>query len=182
MEEDLTKYLYKKMLSEAKNYQWRVVLDSHKQALEIYFIVSLETNEKQDVQDVNGQVNRSKQLLFEQVACFYNHKNHRIVPNNYLYAVPFDPDLGIDEGEVDAYLKQQHIHIASARGQLREFLLDDNQKEFTMQWNDIYVRDTIETMRQTNRYSTNKLTFTNQEEKSIVDQFKEEQYDGLERI
>lgn len=182
MEVDLTKYLYKKMISEAKNYQWRMVFDSHKQALEIYFVVSLETDEKQGVQDVNGQVNRSEQLHFEQVACFYNHKNHRIVPSNYLYAVPFDLELGIDEGEVDAYLKQQDILISSTRGHLREFLIDASQKEFTMQWNDLYVRDTIETMRQTNRYSTNKLTFTNEEEKSMVDQFKEEQHDGLERI
>lgn len=182
MKMDLTNYVYKKMIAEAKNYQWRVVFDSHKQALEIYFIVSLEIDKNQKIQDVNGKINHSKHLQFEEVACFYNQADQRVVPENYIYAVPFNPEVGIDEGVVDAYLKQQHMLVSSTRGQLREFLLDESRKEFTTYWNKVYVRDTIETMRQTNHYSTDKLTFVKDEDKSIVDQFKEEQYDGLERI
>lgn len=182
METDLTAYVYKKMLLEAKNYQWRIVFDSHKQALEIYFVVSLEAEEAKYVQDINGKVNRSELLQFENIACFYNEKENRIVPSNYLYAVPFNPEEGIDQGIVDAFLKQQHILVSGTRGQLREFLLDDQQKEFSMQWNASYAANTIDTMQKTNRYSVNKLTFNGEEDHSLVDQFKEEQHDGLERI
>lgn len=182
MSEDLTKYVYEKMLDEARNYQWRMVYDSHKQALEIYFVVSLETENAKHVQDVNGNVNRSELLQFEDVACFYNEKENKIVPNNYLYAVPFDLELGLEKGTVDAYLKQQHTLISGVRSQLREFLLDDRQKEFSIKWNEVYITDTINTMRNTNRYEMDKLFFTSEKEQSLVDQFKEEQHDGLERI
>lgn len=182
MSEDLASYVYDKMLAEAKNYQWRMVHDSHKQALEIYFVVSLEAEEAKYVQDVNGNVNRSELLQFEHVACFYNEKENRIVPSNYLYAVPFNPEEGIEKGTIDAYLKQQHILISGVRSQLREFLLDDQQKEFTMEWNEMYVADTINTMKKTNRYAIKKLPFASEEDQSLVEQFKEDQYDGLERI
>ena len=91
MESDLTEYIYKKMLDEAKSYQWRIVFDSDKHAVEIYFIVALEAAEGEYVQDINGHVNRSKQVQFEEVVCFYDEKNQRILPSNYLYALPFDP-------------------------------------------------------------------------------------------
>ncbi len=182
MSNDLTMYVYEKMLDEAKGYQWRMVYDSYKQALEIYFVVSLETENPNYVQDVNGQVNRTEHLQFEEVACFYNQEENKIVPENYLYAVPFDSNLGIEKGTVDAYLKQQHILISGTRSQLRKFLLDDRQKEFSMEWNEVYVANSIQTMINTNRYEKDKLFFTNEEEESLVDQFKEDQHDGLERI
>lgn len=183
MSEDLTKYVYEKMLEEARSYQWRMIYDSHKQALEIYFVVSLETENAKHVQDINGQVNRTELLQFEEVVCFYNQKENKIIPKNYLYDVPFDPKIGIEKGTVDAYLKQQHILISGIRSQLREFLLDERQKEFSLEWNEVYVANTIQTMINTNRYETERLFFTSEEEEeSLVDQFKEDQHDGLERI
>lgn len=182
METDLTKYVYEKMIDEASNYQWRIVFDTHKRALEIYFIIAIETEQDQYVQDVNGHVNQSELLQFEEILCFYDKNEQRIVPNNYLYAVPFDLKEGLEESFVDAVLKQLNILISNTRSQLRNFLLDDSQKEFTMQWNDVNMNSTLETMRKTNRYSTNRLTFTEDEEQSLVEQFKEEQHDGLERI
>ncbi len=182
MSKDLASYVYEKMLAEAKNYQWRLVFDSHKQALEIYFVIALKAEEAKYVQDVNGSVNRSELLQYEHVACFYNADENRIVPGNYLYAVPFNPNEGIAKGIVDAYLKQQHILVSSVHGQLREFLLDDSQKEFTMEWNEKYVTDTINTMKETNRYASEKVSFVGKEDESLVEQFKEGQHDGLERI
>lgn len=182
MSEDLTMYVYERMLDEARGYQWRMIYDSHKQALEIYFVVSLETENAKHVQDVNGQVNRTELLQFEEVACFYNQEENKIVPKNYLYAVPFDPKVGIEKGTVDAYLKQQHILISGVRSQLREFILDDRQKEFSLEWTEMYVADTIQTMIHTNHFKKDRLFFTREEEQSLVEQFKEDQHDGLERI
>lgn len=182
MEADLTKYIYEKMLDDAKNYQWRMVFDSHKHALEIYFILAVDIEEEQYVQDVNGNVNHSGHLQFEEVVCFYDKTIQRIVPGNYLYAVPFDVEVGIDQVEVDAFLKQLNIQISNAQSPLREFVLDDSQQEFMMAWNEQNMNNTVETMRKTGRYSDKKLTFLKEENGSFVDQFKEEQHDGLERI
>jgi hypothetical protein len=181
METDLIKYIYEKMLAEAKNYQWKMIFDRHKHALEIYFTISLELNKEQYVQDINGNVNDSNLLQFEEVVCFYDINEQRVLPENYVYAVPFNPDTGIEQGEVDAFLKQLNIQISHARNQLREFLLDEGQEVFTMEWNEKNMDNTLATMRETNRYSTNLLTFL-RENQSIVNQFKEEQHDGLERI
>ena len=74
MERDLTNYIYEKMVDNAKNYQWRIVADSHKNALEIYFVVSLENEADQYVQDVNGQLNQNKLIQLEDVICIYNDK------------------------------------------------------------------------------------------------------------
>lgn len=182
VETDLTHYIYEKMLDHAKNYQWRIVVDSHKNALELYFVVSLENETDQYVQDVNGQVNKNNLIQFEDVICLYDETSNRIVPSNYLYALPFNAELGIEEGHVDALLKQLNIIVSGANSKVREFLLDASQDEFSLEWHELNFKNTIETLQNTNNYSMNRLTFEKQEDKSLVDQFKEESINGVERI
>lgn len=182
VETDLTHYIYEKMLDHAKNYQWRIVADSHKNALELYFVISLENETSQYVQDINGQVNEKSLIQFEDVICLYDESSNRIEPKNYLYALPFNVDDGIDEGLVDALLKQLNILVAGAKSQIREFLLDASQDEFTLEWHNVNFKNTIETLKDTNNYSMNRLTFEKQDNKSLVDQFKEENHNGVERI
>lgn len=182
VETDLTHYIYEKMLDHATNYQWRIVADSHKHALELYFVVSLENQTDQYVQDVNGQVNKNNLIQFEDVICIYDEINHRIVPSNYLYALPFNVEVGIEEGHVDALLKQLNIILAGANSKVRDFLLDASQAEFSLEWHEVNFQNTIETLRNTNNYSMNRLTFEKQDDKSLVDEFKEENHNGVERI
>ena len=182
METDLTDYIYKKMLDNAKHYQWRIVADSHKNAVEIYFVVSLENETDQYVQDVNGQVNQKNLIQFEDVICIYDEVSNRIEPKNYLYALPFNAANGIEEGHVYALLKQLNIIITGANSQIREFLLDASQNDFSLEWHDLNFKNTIETLKNTKNYSMNRLTFEKQDDKNLVDQFKEENRDGVERI
>ena len=182
MERDLTQYVQNKMLEEAKNYRWRLILDSHKRALEIYFVITIELDNEHYVQDITGRVNDKQVIQFEDVVCFYDEENHRLLPENYLKAIPFQPEKGIEEGLVDAFLKQLNIIVASAFTQLRDFLIDASQNEFALQWNDTNLQQTIETLKNTNRYSTNTLTFTNDENQSMVDQFKGDDDVGVERV
>lgn len=182
VETDLTHYIYEKMLDHAKNYQWRIVVDSHKNALELYFVVSLENETDQYVQDVNAQVNKNNLIQFEDVICLYDETSNRIVPSNYLYALPFNVELGIEEGHVDALLKQLNIIVSGANSKVREFLLDASQDEFRLEWHELNFKNTIETLQNTNNYSMNRLTFEKQEDKSLADQFKEESINGVERI
>jgi hypothetical protein len=182
MATDLTKYIYEKMLADAKNYQWRMVFDTHKHALEIYFVLAVETEDERYVQDVTGNVNHSGELQFEEVICFYDQTIQRIVPENYLYAIPFDVEVGIEQVKVDAILKQLNIQISNGQSRLREFIIDDSQQEFVMVWNEQNMKNTVETLQETGRYSEESLTFLKEEDGSLVDQFKEEQHDGLERV
>ena len=182
MKTDLTRYVYQKMIEDAHSYQWRIVYDSHKRALEVYFVISLESDSKHFVQDINGQVNRNNLIQLEEIICIYDEMENRIVPNNYLYAVPFNREEGIEEGLVDALLKQLNIVIAGAASQIRDFLLDANENEFELQWNEVNFKNTIETLKDTGNYARNRLTFEEQDKQSLVEQFKEDTYDGVERI
>lgn len=182
MKKELGEYIYEKLLKEAKHYQWKMIMDSSKNALEIYFTVSLDIDKTHYVQDGNATVNESGQLNFEEIICFYDIKNSKIVPNNYLVAIPLDPETGIEQGYVDAVLKQLNIIASNTIGELRKFLIDDTRKEFSLTWNEENMRNTVETIRKTGRYSSNTLTFLNEEEDSLVDKIKGDQNGGMERI
>lgn len=179
---EIGEYIYNKMLDEATHYRWRIIMDSSKRALEIYFAITLEIPESLYLQDVNARVNDSGKLIFEDVVCFYSEASSKIVPSNYLIAVPVIPKEGVEKGFVDAFIKQLNIIASSAAGQLREFIKDDAQKEFSLVWNEQNMKNTIETMQKTNKYSSEPLTFSTDEEESLVEKLKEDENDGMERI
>ena len=182
MKEELGEYIHEKLIEEAKHYQWKIIMDSSKIALEIYFTVSLDIDENHYVQDGNATINDSGKLIFEEVLCFYDEMNSKIAPSNYLIAIPLNPAVGIEQGYVDAVMKQLNIIASSAIGDLRKFLADDTRKEFSLIWNEQNMENTVETIRKTGRYSSNILTFISEEEDSFVDKIKGDQNGGMERV
>lgn len=179
---ELSTYLHQEMIKESRNYQWRIVSDSHKGAIEIYLAVSIDPAPNQFVQDINAQVNVPGKIYFEEVVCFYDQTNNKIIKENYLCAIPLDPVAGVEAGYVDAFLKQLNITFSTAKSQLRIFLEREEEKEFSLTWNQENMENTVETMKQTNHYSREQLIFSTDKERSLVDQFKGDQYDGMERI
>lgn len=179
---ELSNYVHTEMIKESRNYQWRVVSDSHKGAVEIYLAISTEVPTNQFVQDVNAQVNLPGEIIYEDVVCFYDQTNNKIISDNYLVAIPLNPAEGVETGYVDAFLKQLNITFSTAKSQLKNFLKNSEEKEFSLQWNEKNMRNTVETMKHTNNYSRNRLFFSTDDEESLVEQFKGEKYDGLERI
>lgn len=182
MSVDLGSYLYKNMLEKATYYQWKIIVDRSKRALEIYFTISLDIPDEQFVQDTNANVNESGQLNFEDVVCFYDEVNNKIVPQNYLVAIPLNINKGVEQGYVDAFIKQLNIIVSNANGQIREYLADESQKEFSLVWSEQNMENTIHTMQKTENYQTNILTVEFEEKMSLIDQFKEENNGGMERV
>src|SRR5699024_2630534 len=156
--EDLGSYIYKNMLEKATYYQWKIIIDRSKRALEIYFTISLDIPDEQFVQDVNAKVNQSGQLNFEEVVCFYDEANTQIVQKNYLVAIPININIGVEQGYVDAFIKQLNIIVSNASGQIREYLTDESQNEFSLIWSEQNMENTIHTMEKTENYHTNTLT------------------------
>ncbi|MDN6196252.1 MAG: DUF3013 family protein [Atopostipes suicloacalis] len=170
------------MIEEPKNYQWRLVSDSHKGAIELYLAIKVQINPNEFVQDFTGQVNAKGELYFEELVCFYDEKDNKVVQSNYLKAIPVDPARGIEMGYVDAFLKQLNIRISTAKSQIKKFLEDKEQKEFSLTWSEENMGNTVKTMRETGHYSSEELTFSRKEEKSLIDEFRGEDYDGLARV
>lgn len=179
---ELSTYLQQEMIKESRNYQWRIVSDSHKGAIEIYLAVSVDVAPNQFVQDVNAQVNSPGKIYFEEVVCFYDQTNNKIIKENYLCAIPLDPVAGVEAGYVDAFVKQLNITFSTAKSQLRLFLENEEEQEFILKWNEENMENTVKTMKRTNHYSRDQLIFSTETEQSLVDKFKGEQYDGMERI
>ena len=179
---DLGSYIYKNMLKKATYYQWKIIVDRSKRAIENYFTISIDIPDEQFVQDANAKVNEAGQLNFEEVVCFYDEANNKIVPKNYLVAVPLNINTGIEQGYVDAFIKQLNIIASNANGQIREYLTDETQSEFSLVWNEQNMENTIHTMKETKNYLTETLTIEFEEKASLIDQFKEEHDGGMERI
>lgn len=179
---ELSTYLHQEMIKESRNYQWRIVSDSYKGAIELYIAVSVDLTPNQFVQDINAQVNSPGEIYFEEVVCFYDQTNNKVITENYLCAIPLDPVVGVEAGYVDAFLKQLNITFSTAKSQLRLYLESDTEKEFQLQWHEENMENTVNTMKRTNHYSREQLIFSTVKEKSLVEQFKEEKYDGMERI
>lgn len=179
---ELSTYLHQEMIKESRNYQWRIVSDSHKGAIELYLAMSVDVAPNQFVQDINAQVNLPGEIYFEEVVCFYDQTNNKIIKENYLCAIPLDPVVGVEAGYVDAFLKQLNITFSTAKSQLRLFLENEDEKEFILKWNEENMANTVTTMKRTNHYSREQLIFSTEKEQSLVDQLKEEKYDGMERI
>lgn len=184
METNLSKYIYKKLIDEAEDYYWKIIIDSHKNAVEIYFTIYLDLDNDMSihVQDVNAQVNNSNNVYFENVVCLFNENENKIIPEAYLYAIPVNGEEGIEQGYIDAFLKQLNIIVTEARSKLRLFLDNPEQSEFSLLWNEDNFLNTINTLRKTNKYSKNKLNFSESKDQSFIEQLKEEQYDGMERV
>ena len=67
MNDELLTYIYNRMIKDTQNYQWRIVSDSHKGAIELYLSINIDIEPTEYVQDIIGQVNTEGKIYFEEV-------------------------------------------------------------------------------------------------------------------
>lgn len=163
-------------------FQWKSVENQSKNIVEVYITFREKVNEETQVQDIIGQNNTRGYIQFEDVICFYDPKISHIRPENYLKSFPFDYNQGIEKGFVEAVLKQLHIEATNGHGRLKEFVEDDTISEFSMEWSDENFEMTLQTLRDTKRYSDEKLHIELTSQESIIEQFMEGKHDGVERV
>jgi len=183
MKNDLATYIAEELKILHPFFQWKVVKDTKKQLIEVKVTFNLEVEDNVQVQDVIGRNNESGYIQFEDSICFYDPAISHIQPKNYLKAISFDNQLGIDEGLVFSYIKQLNVVLSQGRTTLEEFVSDTTIGEFELKWRSSNLIQMIDTLKETNRYSKEKLVMNLEQNESIIDQFtKDEVYDGVERI
>lgn len=183
MENDLANYIADELKLLQPFFQWKVVKDIQKQLIEVQFTFRLKVEDDVQVQDIVGQNNESGYIQFEDSICFYDPGLSHVQPQNYLEAVPFDNQLGIDKGVVFSYVKQLNIVLSEGKTRLEEFVSDTTIGEFGLMWNETNLNQTIETLKRTKRYSEDKLVMNLKQEDSIIEQLtKDGDYDGVERV
>lgn len=183
MGKDLASYIDSQIKEMRPVFQWRVVKDTKKRLVEIYFTFMVKVENSVQVQDMLGRTNDQGYIQFEDVLCFYDPAYSHIQPKNYLHAVSFDSYAGIEKGFVDALLKQLNIVTTSGISDLKEFVENVTAGEFELKWNNRNLEATIETMKAIKRYDEEKICMNLEEEESLIDQLtKDGQHDGVERI
>lgn len=183
MEKDLASYIDAQIKVMYPIFQWRVVKDTKKQLVEVYFTFTVEVDDTVQVQDTIGQTNDQGYIQFEDVVCFYDPAFSHIQPHNYLKAVSVDSEEGIEKGFVDAFLKQLNIVTTEGASELKDFITDLSAETFELEWSDRNLEGTVETMKATGRYEEEKIYMNLDEEETLIEQLtKDGQHDGVERI
>ncbi|MER2063532.1 MAG: DUF3013 family protein [Alkalibacterium sp.] len=183
MSNDLTGYLDSELKKILPNFKWKIIQDSKKNLIEVYVTFHLKTDEKHQVQDVIGRNNEPGLVQFEDVICFYDPAYSHVKPQNYLAAFSMDSHSGIEKGYVDAILRQLNYTTKKGKAELREFLNDDFSDSFTLTWKDSNLQNMVKTLKETGRYSEEKVPMNLDDERSFIEKLKEDgANDGVERV
>src|SRR5699024_4064903 len=169
---ELAEYIDQFLEDMHPNFQWQVVKNSGQHIVEVFFTFKIDVAEDIQVQDSEGTVNEPGVLQFEDAACFYDPSLSHVSPNHYLRSFIFDTDKGIEQGLVDAIFK--HLNIVATQGSaaLREFVKEPTHDQFELSWNETNFEGTLDTLKDTGRYSTDLLQMNVKKEVSLIDQIK----------
>lgn len=183
MSNDLSGYIDDELKKMLPNFKWKIVKESKKNLIELYLTFHIETDEAHQVQDMIGKNNEPGLVQFEDVICFYDPAYAHVKPQNYLAAFSLDSHIGIEKGYVDAILRQLNYTTKKGKVELREFLDDDFSDAFTLTWKDSNLQNMVDTLKETGRYSEEKLPMDLDGEQSFLEKLKKDDADdGVERV
>ena len=147
-------------LSEANlEFDWSIEWKKRQHVIEVTFTLYAETTPELVIQDVEGTVNTENIIQFEDAVCFYNPEKSKIIVDDYLAAFPFDLKKGIEKGFIDALVKMLRIVATEGQSDLLDFATDSTIETFEMEWNQANFEQTIQTLKDTSRYDTEKVEY-----------------------
>lgn len=183
MTDSISNYIDTELKTVLPNFQWRMIKNSKKKLIELYISFYVETSEEIQVQDMLGQNNEPGSVQFEDVICIYDPAYAHVKPQNYLAAIAFDSQTGLEKGYLDALLRQINLTTKQGMVELREFLSNDFAGEFKLTWNENNLNSLIKTMKDTNRYEEEKLNLNLDDDHSFFEKLQEDDsHDGVERV
>lgn len=182
-EKELAAYLDQHFTEMHPNFQWKIVKNSEKHIVEVYFTFLIDVPKDIQVQDSEGSVNEPGVLQFEDVICFYDPHVSHVSADHYLIAFPFDLDQGMEKGFIDAVCKHLNIVATQGSASLREFIQTPTFDQFELSWNNQNFEGTIQTLKDIDRYSYEHLRMHVEKEESFFEQLKgSNKDDDVERI
>lgn len=183
MTNDLSGYIDNQLREMLPNFNWKLVKESKKNLIELYITFHVESDESVQVQDILGKNNNPGIIQFEDVLCFYDPAYAHVKPQNYLASFSMDSHTGIEKGYVDAILRQLNYTTKKGKVELTEFLENNFTDSFNLTWEKNNLEHMIQTMKDTGRYSEEKLAMALEDEKSFLEKLKKDEgNDGVERV
>ena len=157
--QDMIDYLDETMSEADLEFDWSIEWKKRQHVIEVTFTIYAQTDSGLVIQDVEGTVNTENMIQFEDVICFYSSEKSKIIVDDYLAAIPFDFKLGIEKGMIDAFVKLLRIVVTEGQSDLLDFATDSAIETFEMEWNQVNFQQTIQTLKETNRYNTERVLY-----------------------
>ncbi|MDO5456767.1 MAG: DUF3013 family protein [Atopococcus tabaci] len=181
-ETEFSTYFCKMMEESQANFYWDLSYNEEQEIHECFFMLESEIPEDASykLMDARGRVNTSEKLLLADRIAFYDLSSSYIDPGFYLKAFPVDKEEGIEKGFIEAFIKYLHQLVNGQRVALENFLKQDNtqvpEEQFAFTWQDESFRQTIKTLKDTQRYDFDKITFdlTETKDKNILEKLKDD--------
>lgn len=153
MEKSMIEKIHETMISMHFPCEWRVEWFKQKHMIEIAVMIPISLgNRTQKVRDRYGDTNIDADFVFEDTLLLYDVHLAKISDDNYITAIEFDEPDGLYGGTILAICKNLRITVGEAITQLQEFLSDDEQARFEMEWNNENYQSTIQTLKDTGRF------------------------------
>lgn len=156
---DIIDYLETIMEESHLEFDWSTQWNKRQHIIEVFFTIYAETEPELVIQDIEGTVNKENIIQFEDAICFFDPTKSKIIPENYLAALPFDLKKGIEKGFLDAVIKMLRIVVTEGQSDLLDFATDPEIETFELHWNELNFETTIQTAKDTNRYDMDRVEY-----------------------
>ncbi|CRH91978.1 Protein of uncharacterised function (DUF3013) [Chlamydia trachomatis] len=124
LEEELEKHL---------DFDFAMDWDKKNHAVEVTFVLEAQNQSEVETIDEAGEVS-AEDIVFEDYVLFYNSEKTKFDAEDYLVAVPYEPQKGLSR-EFLAYFSQTLNDVATdGLSDLMDFLSDDTIPEFGLNW------------------------------------------------
>lgn len=159
MNKDIIDYLQESLEQKEPFFDWELNWNKRQHVIELFITIYTEMESEVVIQDTEGTVNKEEGIQFEDAICFYDPDKSKIVTDDYLHAFPFSIKKGLEKGYLDAVIKVLRIVVGEGQTNLEEFVRNPEVETFELVWNEGNFNQTIETLKDTNRYDTTLVSY-----------------------
>ena len=145
-------HIQKKMQHQHFPCEWRIELLKQKHIIEIVVMIPVELGIEKTFTDRYGKRNTKSKFVFEDTVLLYDARLAEIKDDNYITTLSFDEPDGFYGGTIEAICKNLRLTVGEAIPQLNEFIHDDDQNHFELNWNEDSFQTTIKTLKDTGRF------------------------------
>lgn len=139
--------------------EWRIEWLKQKHMIEIVVMIPVELDAGKTMTDRYGMTSTRSNIIFEDTVLLYNARLAEIKNENYITTLAFDEPEGLYGGTIEAICKNLRLTVGEAIPQLQEFLNDENQHYFELNWNESSYKTTLKTLKDTGRFDYTIYTY-----------------------
>ncbi|MGT2771990.1 DUF3013 family protein [Streptococcus marimammalium] len=120
-------------LDKAFHYDYAINWNKKNHAIEVSFILEAQNSSGVETIDDDGQI-VSEDITLEDFILFYQPDKSRFEETDYLVTIPYHPKKGFSREFLAVFANHLNEVATDGLSDLMDFLADDSQEEFVMDW------------------------------------------------